>query len=1034
MLVFRLKRKVWVELAQFHIRNNQTDVLPCPKHIDLPDDVYSYLTSLSDEELIRKATDPAHRVFSEDEEQIENTKDFTTSVFNYKFWNQLLLDVMFPAGEDIDSASEIPCFIVDDDLFNICSKGLSSFDGFSKALNNNLGSSSFVESLKIKIEEYKVIDIDGKKCYPKNISFFGYILLLIYMLSEAKGEFNSNNVYDRINTYGKYLFRDKWGRGVDSQYSKKVLELGWENISKWSKKRYKGDGGFNLRDPKSSNKKYVSRLQRHALLKKRDYEDLCYLVNKNGFVVDEEITLKEWVAILEDGKNKLRNANSLIEYLMDDSAFSTVLLNYLNGILEANFRSFLDNRDNQQTSSTSNVRRLLVSFSKLPEIRRNPIQLMFRTEIEEEGLDRIEEINICHQGGGFSEGFNLPVNTVIDDFLLIEGENYRYKLSSGPKVLIRVHELGFFIEVPLVRVYNSEELLVLFQSENDFEGLSLSESINVKKYKTTEGQPLCKFKNLTSEDFKVIYKYLGSKRIFDETLITISPFGVGGNKIFPLEFDHLFQYKGAENEVEVKYISEQQNLNLKKSLDNKEIVKGPVYRLSFESKSEEEGVLELSSNKSFTKKIEVKSIWNISSNNIGSPLIRDENDIPLNRDDSTKGFLYNIPYPILKSEDDRVKLQEWMRENIKIFKSKKPRYNYSEGDSVEFDYQCFENCLLKFLSSKAVTKYQLEQIVAGRLQMIHSVDKQKALHWAKPKIRLWKDLGYIDYGIKAQDKVYVCETTMVFLAAEKGVKAAIIGYRDRAVVDAIVKYGKKNDIEIICAQDEENLLPQKIMLYDPKGKDVEKFQKLATVVLKVSFFNNIGWSHPEKYPYQLGCLYKQERVVDFKSSLQDRPNYQFKHLNMQVFDIENDLKWEVFSEDVESLPINSIIKYPGSEGVRTKYVIMRKCEEEKKMVSKVLENPQMAIYMQRSNLMLSVDENPHRENSTYTLLVLNEIKLPYWISRGLVLTTFSSPKYVSCEGKFYQAYYGVPKGVKNIVENKLGQDIRMINKEELKAI
>lgn len=936
----------------------------------------------------------------------EEEKEETGRIPSYREWNKMLIQSFF---NNEQAEQEIPCFPISEELFSEITGFEYSIEDFYNSIKKSIGSSNFFDKLKYYYLESLPKDFNGKKVRKPIPEYFGFLIFLIHSLTEDNTDnLTVANVYDRINHYGGKILDNKW-TPLNTSISRDLLEPIWEHLEEWSSKFKKGDWGFfKRRDPKNKNRKYVSRIERHALFNFRQFTSIIDSLISRGYRPDSILTKEDWINFFAE-TNQFKSG-TILEYISDESSLQDSVIAFLNSYLKTHYtEKTIGSEKSQYRNPPIN---LSLCIKSIPDWPKDPINHIYFRAIsdnlnnESVKSDNGETYDIITEDHKISNPINLKVD--LNKGLLIRGNKNRYSTRKGIFWLSKNHMLNEWMETN--QPSNEGVFMIVVNAElgNKYinEQNLLCDSFPILN---TDFIGLL-FKSLNEEQFNIVYNLYNPYSKIEGKIEVLSNFSLERRTVFFKEFPPKF-----------KYISSSIASSL---VAYDATTKEKVVEL--ESLDESNDLFQLPENFSFGGKIQIrepksqiKTRYNLRITstevppiNIYAPELKNSfgrNDTSLKKSDSD---IFDIPRSFNKVYDN-TKFNSWHANLFSLFSPKagdqkptlKSDYIKTKGDS-----------LLQFLAAnKSITTYDLPKL-------IQDLNIGISAKYSKRLMDYWRHLGYInfqDYG----EQIRVNPPSIFFLHSLEGYKALVSGYRNLDLIKSLEQVCSELKISISYDKHDANygdVLPTKIILYDA-DKQLNKFLAIGER-LNFYFVNNIDNPYNSEYVvYQLACFYTQKSVSEFKQELQNGQFYENSegrikdHRRKRIYNLDK-LCWEDSIEEIDQLPENSIIRYEGFRD-RSMLHVMKVGNK-----SVILNDLSLSIFSGVSkNIILKKAMTSDNEN--FTLYVPLFIGLPFWIERGLILLNGEVPVLVKNNGKNYRIYNKVHIKIIEVIERKLNLKI-----------
>jgi hypothetical protein len=999
----KLSLQVWNEYELK--RNNQIAI--AFEDIQIIDEPQPYSSQEKEENSNDGSNKASDYILIEDDDN-----DTETYIFNYKKWNKLLVEYYFNSGNE---GEEIQCFLVYKELFEELSDSQFTYSDFELSIEKILRSKSF----KVKFNELYVLSIpktvNGRNLRKPLPEYFGLLMYLILSLSESKSDnLSITNVYDRINDIGNKRFNNKW-EDVNTSFARDVLEPAWMDLEDWSK-NYKAKrlGYFSMKDPMRPQRKYVSRIERHALFNSRHFQQLFDVLVEIGIVPKEEIPSEKWLKIFKEYKNEISNSDKVIEYLKEESELKEIILKFVNDYYQINYL------DSLIASHAATIRKpsipLLLCLKELPiwDTKINIDDIYFRalsSELEEDIIEYQSSIlNVEHEYKEFSKKITFNWTPNEDDKVLIKGDSQRYSINNKYKWLIQNRDLEEWVEV--IKPTNALSILLLLNTEK-LDLIQNEIDVNGEIYESPwVDYNFIEFENLSEVQFKKVTNLLGYSQIIEGKIELIGNFLLDRRRLILKEFDSQFKYSGpvANPQLIAKCNNSNQEWELIKEPNDSEC----LFRLDNNiAENTQFFIYEKISNVKSHFSFSIGSMTSRDIINIIRPYSKDEDGVNKIDREIQSDDIFDIPNDFNKQEFDTVKFNTWHRKLWKIFKSGKPDYITKKNHDYVHDPEHTGEKLLNYLSIvNNVDTYKFPLLIRELNPVIDT-------KFSKRIMQFWRDLGYINFESYGE-RIKVSPSTLLFIESKKGLRAYLTGFRNQVFIKKLVKTCRELNLIINLTNHSEKhkeILPVKIEIYDKLG-DLNKFKALANKV-GIKFINNIENPLNRSYAiYQLACFYTQRSVDEFENYLMTKLDYKTDHHRKLVFEPEN-CSWKESNKNVSEMISPVLIRY---DGFKDRQVIHIYKDEHG---SKVLENYALASFkLIKTNIFLRKQHSIHPVSDFY--VPLNQT-LPFWIERGLILINAEVPIIEWVNKKAYRKYRNIHDDIIKLIEDKLNQKAIIIS-------
>lgn len=947
---------------------------------------------------------------SSDNISIENDTD--VEIFNYDKWNKLLVDYYFNSKND---GKEIQCFLVNRESFEEISDFQFTYSDFELSIEMLMRSKSF----KFKFNELYLSSIprivNGRNLRKPIPEYFGFLMYLILSLSESKCDnLSVANVYDRINDIGKKRFCNRW-EDINTNFARDVLELAWKDLQDWSSNfKNKSLGYFIMREPKSPQRKYVSRIERHGVFNSRHFQQLFDVLIEEGITPHEEISPDIWLKIFKKYNHKISNANEVIGYLEEDSELKDIILKFINDYYQENFI------DSSISSPSGTIRKpsipLLFCLRELPKwdnkISREEIYFRaFSTELEEDVIKYENDIfNVEHEYKEYSRRIEFNWTPNAENLLLIEGDVQRFSINKSYKWLVLNRDLEEWIEV--ITPTNAENI-ILFINTVKFNLIQSVVNTECEIYDSPwSDHKFIEFENLAELNFKKLINVLGYKQSIEGKIELVGNFLLDRRRVILKEFTSYFKYHGplANPQLIAKCASSGIVWELVKDTNHSE----GLFRLS-ESIEENKQffVYEKASNINSHFSYSIESVKHREIINITRPYSKDEDGLNIVGREIESNDIFDIPCNFNKKDFDTVKFNTWQNKLWKIFRPNVSDYVTNDKRNSTYSLEHNGEKLLNFLSIiNNVDTYRFSTLIKELNPNVDTKFSKRIMHY-------WRDLGYINFESYGE-RIKVSPSNLLFIKTNKGLRAFLTGFRNRMFIQKLVEACK--DLKLIIkftnhSEVNKQILPIKIEIYDKLG-DLDNFKTLAKKV-GIQFINNIENPYNRSYAiYQLACFYTQRSVAEFDKHLNSKLEYKTDHHRKLVFE-PKDLSWKETNKNVSDMEQPVLIRY---DGFKDRQVIHIYREENE---SKILDNYALASFkLIKNNIFLRKRHNIRPVSDFYVPLSKS---LPFWIERGLILMNAEIPNIEWIDNKVYRKYQNIHDDIITIIEDKLNQKAIIIN-------
>lgn len=946
----------------------------------------------------------------EDTDEKEALEEEIEERLSYHDWNKLLIQYYFNSSLE---GQEIGCFPVSEEIFEELTSHEYSKEDFFEAIKRLISTSNFFDKLEILYKGSLPREYNGKTVRKPLPEYFGFLIFLIYALSEDdKEDINVANVYDRINHFGAEIFGEKW-KNINTVISRDLLEPIWGSLEEWSTSFKNGSLGlFIRRNPKNTQRCYVSRIERHSLFNSKQFATIIDYLISEGYRPESILSVEEWLDFFN--KYDVPKASVIKEYISDGSPLQSSVLAFLNNYLKAHF-------DETTIASEQNKFRvppikLKVCIKSLPLWPEDPVDRVclraYGEGLENDIIrtDSGEVINVVSSDHQFSDaiGYNFDLETGVK----LKSERNRYMTNKKTYWLSKNHKLNEWVEVNYPT--NESTFLVVTSTERANSFLQ-SEDITCDVY-PIEGisHVVMHFNSLNEADFDKVYNLYNPYTKIQGKIELISNYVLDRRTCLFTEFSPKFRYIGPSAKPKIIAINvedKEELCALNPITDRSDLYELPEefgYSGSFQIK-EANSLIKTRYN------LKLGSL-NQSPINIHKPILKNHegrNDIRIERSDSD---IYDIP-AYFNREFRIPKFNNWHKKLFNLFKARSGKIQVK----IETDYRTAQtsgNKLLQFIGlSNSISTYDFPKL-------IRELDPEISERYSKRLMGYWRHLGYInfqDYG----EQVKVNPTSIFFMQTSVGLKALLTGYRNEELIKDLTSLCSKLKVRIgfeYHSNYKKDLLPTKIVLFDPDG-DLNKFKKIRDH-LGLFFVNNIENPYNIRFAvYQLACFYTQKSVNEFKESALGGPFYEDEngrtkdHRRKRIYNLER-LYWEDSTDDVEVFRDGSVVRYEGFKDKSMTHIFRSKNK------SVLIEDISLAIFSSLESYVLLKEEC--EDSQEYHLYVPLFMGLPFWIERGLILLNGDVPDIKSFNESKYRVYKNINDKILDVIEEKLDQKITKI--------
>ncbi|WP_432671112.1 hypothetical protein [Flavobacterium sp. SM2513] len=942
---------------------------------------------------------------------IVDDEDTEALIFSYKKWNQLLVEFFFNSKNE---GKEVPCFFVYEELFDEISNFQYTLSDFELSIEKELRSKLFSNKFNEFYESSRPQLIEGRNLRKDIPKYFGLLIYLIFSLGKSQNESLSvSNVYTRINNIGKNRFKNKWSE-INTAFARDILELVWYDLQDWST-NYKAKklGYFSIQDPKSKQRKYVSRIERHGIFNSGHFRQLFDVLIEIGIAPKENISAEKWLEIFIGNKKRIGNAENIIEYLKEDSGLKDTILKFINDYYQNNFN------DSIISSHSGTIRKpsipLLFCLKELPlwdnkVVTEDIYFRAFSNELEEDiikyqGADLIVE----HEYKEYSKKIEfdwIPKG----DYSIIKGDDQRYSIKGIFKWLIYNRDLEEWVEA-LVPTNALNFLLIV-----DKEKLNLiKETIitEVELYETPYlDYKLVKFENLQEAQFNKLNNLLGYRQIIEGKIELVGNFLLDRRRLILKEFESVFKYLGpvANPKLIAKCEENNQEWELIKGLNDNE----GLFTLGSDiPENVKIFIYENQSNVKSHFSYEIGELRNREPINVVRPYSKDQDGVNIVEIEIQSDDIFDIPRNFNREDFDTVRFNTWHQKLWIIFKSGITDYITKNSNNFIYDKNHNGEKLLNYLSvTNCIKTYEFVTLIKELNPKISNEFSKRIMHY-------WRDLGYINFQTYGEI-IRVSPSNLFFIESPKGLKAFLTGFRNSAFIEKLVTTCRELNliIKFTCHNENESeILPYRIEIYDKLG-DLDTFKNLCQKV-GIEYINNIENPYNRSYAvYQLACFYTQRSIEELDSYLSVKLPYTTDHHRKLVFDAKT-YTWKESIKDISNMIEPVLIRYDGFKDRQMIHIY--KGENG----TKILDDYALCSFRLIENTVFFRKRSHVQDNSDF-YVPLN-MKLPFWIERGLLLINAKTPVLENYQNKTYRVYENIHDNIIQLIEAKLNQQCNIIN-------
>jgi hypothetical protein len=942
---------------------------------------------------------------------VVDDEDTAALIFSYKKWNKLLIDYFFTSKNE---GKEVPCFFVYEELFNEISDFRYTLSDFELSIEKELRSKLFSDKFIELYESSRPQNIGGRNLRKPIPEYFGLLIYLIYSLSRSQNESLSvSNVYSRINNTGESRFKNKWSE-INTAFAKDVLEFVWFDLQEWSKNyKEKKLGYFSIQDPKSKQRKYVSRIERHGIFNSGHFRQLFDVLIEIGIVPKENISAEKWLFIFKNHKKRIGNSENIIEYLKDDSELKEAILKFINDYYQNNFNDAII------SSHSGNVRKssipLLFCLKELP-LWDNKVateDIYFRAFSNELEGDIIKykgaDLSVEHEYNEYSKKIAFDWIPEVD-YSIIKGDGQRYSIKGIFKWLVYNRNLEEWIEV-LVPT-NALNFLLLVNKEK----LNLIKETIIGDLEFFETPYLdyqfIKFENLKETQFNQLNNLLGYRQIIEGKIELVGNFLLDRRRLILKEFESVFKYLGpvANPKLIAKCEEHNQEWELTKAPNEKE----GLFTLGSDiPENVKFFIYENQSNVKSHFSYEIGELISKDPVNVVRPYSKDQDGVNIIEIEIQSDDIFDIPKNFSREDFNPVKFNTWHNKLWKIFKSGDTDYITKNLNNFSFDKDHKGEKVLKYLSvTNSIKTYEFVNLIKELNPKVSSQFSKRIMHY-------WRDLGYINFQTYGEI-IRVSPCTLFFIESPKGLKAFLTGFRSSGFIEKLVAACKELKLIVQLTSHsgtESGILPYRIEIYDKLG-DLDTFKKLAQKT-GIEYINNIENPFNSNYAiYQLACFYTQRSIGELDAYLSAKLPYTTDHHRKLIFDPKS-YGWKESTKDVSTIVGPALIRY---DGFKDRQMIHIYKDENG---TKVLDDYALCSFrLIENNVFLQKRNGVYDISDFYVPL---NIRLPFWIERGLLLINARIPFLETYQNKSYRVYENIHNNIIQLIEGKLNQQCNIIN-------
>ena len=955
--------------------------------------------------LTREVWSEFERSESDESNEIESLEDETEEIketLKYSEWNKILVSFFF--NEELKGV-EIGCFPVSEELFQEVTEFEFSFEDFIHSVKMEIAGGDFFSKLKDLFENSQPKDHNGRKLRKPIPDYFGFMLFLIHALSQDEGKnMTVANVYDRINNFGQEYLQNSWGN-INSSIARDLLEDVWQSLEDWSCNYLSGKKGLFIRhNPNNSQRKYVSRIERHSLFNSRQFSQIIDVLIEYGYGPDSQIDKEDWITFFSANQEKLPRAGIILDYISNESPFQNTVIAFLNSYLSQHFTEGVIASEKGEFRTPPIP--LKICIESLPAWQGDSVeQLSFRARSEDLAEDVLinedEEVVLTIYDKFYSERLALKVD--LQKGAMISGKKNRYMTNKKVFWLTKNHSINEWVESE----YPSNEIsFLIIISKDHINESKISETIDFDTYPIQDSDHIvAKFTSLSGPEFDLVYNLYNPYKKIDGKIELIGNFTSNRRRCIYKEFMPCFRYIGPSAEPEIVAVnlidgSEISQL-IKVQTDTETLYKLPEefdYSSQFQIKEPSSGIK--------ARYNLIVGDLNADAINIRPPFLKDHEGVNNPNLESGEKDILDIPTHFNR-DFEVTKFNGW---HLKLFPLFKPGKSITSDFTNTVALGSKSDALLQFLALNSnITTYDFPKL-------IREIDSELSVRYSKIIMNHWRTLGYInfqDYG----EQVKVTPSSILFLQSKKGLNGFLCGYRNHHILNQLIEDCNKLKIQVQYeshSNHKPDLFPSKIVLFDPDS-DLSKFKQLQKNH-NLHFVNDIQNPLNDRYVvYQLACLYTQRSVQEFASNLANRISYDQDHHRKRIYN-QDDLNWTDSTKDISLINEGGVVRYEGFRDKSMTHIIKHKEE------SKVINDLGLAIfYSLKSNVLLK--RKCPGELSQFDFKVPFFLGLPFWIERGLVLLNAKVPEVQRVVGVSYRVYKNIDEKILDVIEDKLSQKI-----------
>ncbi len=942
------------------------------------------------------------------EEADLQTEDKETKPLKYEEWNKLLVYHYF--NEDFEN-TEIDCLPVSSDIFQEITNYEFEYDDFIQALKKDISSRKFFNQFSTHYKNSIPHNINGRNIRKPIPDFLGYLIFLIHALTESEGDcFKANNVYDRINKYGKEILGKNW-ENINSGISRDLLEPVWAFVEEWSYQYLKGKIGYVLRkEPKNNNRKYVTRLERHAIFNSNQFSAIIDNLISDGYRPESTLSKQDWVNFFTKHIENILKAKTILEYISDGSSLENSILGYLNAYLKQHFTndSISSENGNYRTPAT----KLKICIKQLPEIWDDPTidDVYFKASGNELQKDTFIYDGIEKHIEPDVNNLSKPIAITainLDKVYIFQGENNRYATGNRIFWLTKNHDTNEWIEVD--RPTNSNMFILIAKpedmAENGVDGIEReSYIISTTNYKAYV------YRELNDSNFEKVYKLYNPYEKVEGKIELLTEFATDRRSILFKDLNPKFRYIGKLIDPVLIILSDENKELCELSVSDENGEK--TYVIPNEFSYEKEFRVSVKNQTVKTRNSYRFGDLEVNPINVQSPGLKDHEGIKLSNFEVSDTDIIDIPGS-LNRKVNVLDFNSWNQSLYPLFKGQSSVTKKVTSSNKIKSLDRTGDKLLSYLAlDKSTLTYDFPKLVK-------ELEPSITNSYAKRIMIYWRDLGYLnfqDFG----ESIKVNPTTILFLQSEIGIKGYLTGYRNKFLVEKLRKECDRLHIKMDCgfhADYMKDLYPTRVILYDEKGR-LDKFLQIKNN-LNIEIFNEIQNPYNTRYAvYQLACFYTQRSVHEFSETLAEKDLYNTDHHRKSIYQ-PNSFSWKESNERVENIENGSIVRYDGFSDRSITHIIRHNYS------NRIVRDLNLALFSAIGDDALKIKENYEHANN-YDLYVPFYLGLPFWIEKGLVLLNGQIPDLETVERNNYRVYRNINKKIIDVLRNKLNQKLNLL--------